>query len=101
MTTTWTPTPAGLLGLGGSAMPACTDIDLRSGIGVSPAPRVAPVQGTGVPAGSAARLRPVVLKDGAPQTVVQTEIGVRYAFFAHNSIDGTTLGSHPSSRPLS
>jgi hypothetical protein len=100
-TTTWTTTPAGLLGLGGSAMRSCTDLDLRNVIGVSPAPRIAPVGGTGVPAGSAARLRPVFLQDVAPQIVVQAQTGARYAAFAHNSNDGTTLGSSPSRRPLS
>jgi hypothetical protein len=96
MTTTWTTTPAGLLGLGGSAMRSCTGLGLRAVVGVSPAPRVALVGGTGVPAGSSApRLRPVFRRDVAPQTVVPTET------FAHNSIDGTTLGSHPSRRPLS
>ena len=96
MTTTWTTTPAGLLGLGGSAMRSCTDLDLRAVIGVSPAPRVAPVGGTGVPAGgSAARLRLVFRQDVAPQTAVQAQT------FVHNSIDGTTLGFHPSRRPPS
>jgi hypothetical protein len=73
-TTTWTNAPADLLGLGGSELHRCTERDSRLRIGVSPAPRVAPFQGTGVPA------------VGAP--------------FAHNSI-GTTLGIHPSGRPLS
>ena len=71
---TWTKAPADLLGLGGSDLRRCTERDSRLRIGVSPAPRVAPVQGTGVPA------------VGTP--------------FAHNSI-GTTLGIQPSGRPLS
>jgi hypothetical protein len=71
-TLTWAP--ADLLGLGGSDVRRCTERDSRPRIGVSPAPRVVPFQGTGVPA------------VGAP--------------FAHNSI-GTTLGLHPSGRPLS
>ena len=91
-TTTWTTSPAALRGLGGSAMPACTDLDLRTVIGVSPAPRVAPFQGTGVPAGStAARLRPVF-----QPALAQAQV----APIAHNSIV-TTLGIHPSRRPLS
>jgi hypothetical protein len=84
-TTTWTTSPAALLVLGGAAMRPCTDLDLRTVIGVSPAPRGAQVRGTGVPAGgTAVRLRPVV-----------------QAAFAHNSIDDTTLGFHPSRRPQS
>jgi hypothetical protein len=71
-TLTWAP--ADLFGLGGSDVRRCTERDSRLRIGVSPAPRVAPFQGSGVPA------------VGAP--------------FAHNSI-GTTLGIHPSGRPLS
>ena len=80
ITTTWTKAPADLLGLGSSDVRRCTGYDARTGIAVSPAPRVAPFQGTGVPAGGiAVRLRPL----------------------AHNSIDGTTLGIHSSRRPLS
>jgi hypothetical protein len=71
---TWTNAPADLLGLRGSDLLRCTERDSRRRIGVSPASRVAPFQGTGVPA------------VGTP--------------FAHNSI-GTTLGIHPSGRPLS
>jgi hypothetical protein len=105
-TTTWTQAPADLLGMGGSVARPCTGLELRAVIGVSPAPRVAPVQGTGVPAGSASRLRPAFLQTAflqtvAPQTVVLARIGARNAAFTHNSIDGTTLGSHPSGRPLS
>jgi hypothetical protein len=76
---TWTNAPADLLGLGGCDLRRCTERDSRLRIGVSPAPRVAPFQGTGVPAVT-------VLAGVAP--------------FAHNSI-GTTLGLHPSGRPLS
>jgi hypothetical protein len=96
ITDMWTKAPADLLGRGSSVARSCTGLDLRTEIGVSPAPRVAPVQGTGVPAGSAARLRPVFL-----QTVGAAQIGAPAAAFAHNSIDGTTLGFHPSGRPLS
>ena len=100
---TMTPTfaPADLLGLGGSDLRRCTDLDSRIVIGVSPAPRVAPYQGSGVPAGgSAARLRPVVLWT---RTQVGGQAGgqaVNKAPIAHNFI-GTTLGIHPSGRPLS
>jgi hypothetical protein len=76
---TWTSAPADLLGLGGSELHQCTERDSRLRIGISPAPRVAPLQGSGVPA---------VTVVGGP------------APFAHNSI-GTTLGIHPSGRPLS
>jgi hypothetical protein len=91
-TTMWTKAPADLLGRGCSAVRPFADSDLRTVIGVSPAPRVAPVQGTGVSAGSiAARLRPEFQPAGAQAQV---------APIAHNSI-ATTLGFHPSRRPLS
>jgi hypothetical protein len=74
--TTWTDAPAGLFGLGGSGLRRCADLADRVRIGVSPAPRVAPFQGTGAPAGAVwAGIEPV----------------------AHNYI-GTTLGIHPSRR---
>jgi hypothetical protein len=76
-TAMWTKTPADLFGLGGSDVRPCTELDSRTRIGVSPAPRVAPFQGTGAP---------TAVQAGAP--------------FAHNSI-GTTLGIHPSRRPQS
>jgi hypothetical protein len=92
ITTTWTKSPADLLGLGGVAMFECAGLDRRTLIGVSPAPRVAPFQGTGVPAGGiAARLRPEF-----QPTVAQAQV----APIAHNSIV-TTLGFSPSRRPLS
>ena len=86
-TTTWMNAPAALLGLGGSAASPCAGLDQRTVIGVTPAPRVAPFQGSGAPAGIAVRLRPVVLQ--AP-----------VAPYVHKFI-GTTLGIHPSGRPLS
>ena len=92
ITTTWTKTPADLLGLGGVAMFECAGLDHRTLIGVSPAPRVAPFQGTGVPAsGTPARLRTEFQPAGAQAQV---------APLAHNSI-ATTLGIHSSGRPLS
>ena len=72
MTPTWAP--ADLLGLGGYDVRRCTELDGRIRLGVSPAPRVAQFQGTGLPTA------------GKP--------------FAHNSIV-TTLGIHPSRRPQS
>jgi hypothetical protein len=96
ITTTWTKAPADLLGLGSSAARRCAGFDSRTVIGISPAPRVAPVQGTGVPAdGTAVRLRPVFQA---------ARIEVRNATLAHNYIgtnDGTTLGICSSGRPLS
>ena len=90
ITTTWTKSPADLLGLGGSAMRECTGLDRRTVIGVSPAPRVAPVQGTGVPAaGVAVRLRPIAQ---AARTEYQDQ--------THDFI-GTTLGNCSSRRPQS
>jgi hypothetical protein len=103
-TMTWTSAPADLLGLGGLDVPRCTDRDSRLGIGGSSAPRVAPFGGTGVPAGGiTVRLRPVVLQ---PSTQASGQVGHQGGFkapvapYAHNSI-GTTLGIHPSGRPLS
>jgi len=102
ITTTWTKAPADLLGLGSSDVRRCTGYDARTGIAVSPAPRVAPVQGTGVPAaGIAVRLRPDF---GRARTQAQFEVSaleVQNPALAHNSIDGTTLGIHSSRRPLS
>ena len=90
ITTTWTKSPADLLGLGGSALLECAGLDRRTVIGVSPAPRVAPFQGSGVPAsGVAVRLRPIAQAAGTDD---QNQ--------THNFI-GTTLGIHPSERPLS
>ena len=92
ITTIPTLAPADLLGLGGVAVPECAGLDRRTLIGVSPAPRVAPFQGTGVPARSTAtRLRPVF-----QPALAQAQV----APIAHNSIV-TTLGIHPSRRPLS
>ena len=104
ITTTWTKTPADLLGLGGSVMPRCADVDLRTGIGVSPATRVAPFQGTAVSAGStAARLRPAFevrpeVQVSAWNTSAQNTSAQNAS--AHNSI-GTTLGICSSRRPQS
>ncbi|HEY0402635.1 MAG TPA: hypothetical protein VGD09_11495 [Blastococcus sp.] len=96
ITTTWTKAPADLLGRGSSDVRGCTGFDARSGIAVSPAPRVAPVLGTGVPAdGTAVLLRPVFR-----QARAQASLGA----LTHNSIgadDGTTLGNCSSRRPLS
>jgi hypothetical protein len=100
-TMTSTFAPAGLLGLGGSDVRRCADLDGRIAIGVSPAPRVAPFQGSGVPAGgSAARLRPVVLWTRTQVDGNAIDEAVTKASLAHNFI-GTTLGIHPSGRPLS
>ena len=83
-TTTWITAPTDLLGLGGSDVRQRTALDSRVVLGVSPAPRVAPFQRTAAPAGgTAVRLSPVF-----------------QSAFAHNFI-GTTLGIHPSGRPLS
>jgi hypothetical protein len=97
-TMTQTLTPADLLGLGGSAVSPCADLDHRTVIGVTPAARVAPVQGTAVPAGIAARLRPVF--QGRPEVQVSAWNTVEANTVAHNSI-GTTLGISSSRRPQS
>jgi hypothetical protein len=103
-TMTWTTASADLLGLGGSDVRRCADRDSRIVIGVSPAPRVAPFQGSGVPAGgTAGRLRPLALQVGTPvggNAIDQAVNQASVAPYAHNSI-GTTLGIHPSRRPLS
>jgi hypothetical protein len=83
-TKTWTVTPADLLGLGRADVRRCTELDYRTRIGVSPAPRVAPFQGTGAPAGA----------------VLAGTVPAGNAAFAHNSMS-TILGIHPSGRPLS
>jgi hypothetical protein len=85
ITTTWTNAPADLLGLGGAAVRPCTGMPGMS-------PQVAPVQGTGVPAGSTvARVR--------------ADFRTGTTTFDHNYIgaknDGTTLGNHPPGRPQS
>jgi hypothetical protein len=102
ITTTWTKAPADLLGLGSSDVRRCTAYDARTGIAVSPAPRVAPVQGTGVPAGgTAVRLRPVFGQVGTQAQFEVSDLGVQNPALAHNSIDGTTLGIRSSRRPPS
>jgi hypothetical protein len=89
--TTWTKAPADLFGPGSFDVRRCTGYDARTGIAVSPAPRVAPVLGTGVPAGGiAVRLRPAFTATRPVQDQA----------LAHNSID-TTLGLCSSRRPLS
>src|SRR3954451_1386555 len=99
-TITTTFAPADLRGLGRSAMSPCGDLDQRTVIGVTPATRVAPFQGTGVPAGgTAARLRPAF--QARPEVQVSAWNTVAANPVAHNYIDGTTLGIHSSRRPLS
>ena len=98
-TTTWTKAPADLLDLGSSAVRRCAGLDSRTLIGVSPASRVTPVQGTAVPAGGTAlRLRPIF--QARPEVQVGTRNTVAGNTFAHNSI-GTTLGIQSSRRPQS
>ena len=90
---TWTNAPAGLLGLGGSDAPACAGFGMPFGFAV--APTVSPVQGTGVPTvGTDARLRQVApIGTAGIQTLEHNYIGT--------TNDATTLGIHPSRRPLS
>jgi hypothetical protein len=98
-TTTWTTSPADLLGLGASAVSPCAGLDRRAVIGVTPGARVAPFQGSGVPAGgTAARLRPVF--PARPEVQVGAWNSVAANNVAHNSI-GTTLGICSSRRPQS
>jgi hypothetical protein len=94
ITTTWTKAPADLYGPGSSAARGCAQLDQRAPIGVSPAPAL----GTALPAaGTAARLRPAVVG----QADALATFGARTGAPIHNYIDGTTLGIHPSGRPLS
>jgi hypothetical protein len=88
--------PADLLGLGGSDLRPAFGPGLCSGsaelVAVHIAAPTAPVQGTGLPAGSTAvRLRPVTAP-AIGHDVVTTKT------FENN---GTTLGIHSSRRPQS
>ena len=96
ITTTWTFAPAGVLGAGSADARPVSGVAVRM-------PAVAPtvaVQGTGLPI---ARLR--VDQDGTPP---RGEFLAQRFVAKHTSgatfgapIDGTTLGFHTSSRPLS
>ena len=93
---TWTKAPADLLGLGGLDVRPVPGPALCGGsaelVAVHIAAPTAPVQGTGLPAGSSAvRLRQVT-GQSIGQDVVITN------FFDNT---GTTLGSHSSRRPKS
>ena len=92
---TSTLAPADLLGLGGSDVRPAFGPGLCSGsddlVAVYSAAPNAPVQGTGLPAGSTAvRLRPVTAPAIGHDVVTTT--------FENN---GTTLGIHSSRRPQS
>jgi hypothetical protein len=89
ITTTWTTSPADLLGLGSLAVRPCTGIEIAVN-SVLRAP-VTSVYGTGLPFGGSADLMTAQVE---PATTA----------FAHNYIavnDGTPLGIHPSGRPTS
>jgi hypothetical protein len=93
---TWTKAPADLLGLGGLDVHPVHGPSLCGGstepVAVHVAAPTAPVQGTGLPAGSTAvRLRPVTGQPIGHDVVTKN-------FFDNN---GTTLGSHSSRRPQS
>lgn len=93
---TWTKAPADLLGLGGSDVRPAFGPGLCSGsddlVAVYSAAPNAPVQRTGLPAGSTAvRLRPVTAPAIGHDVVTTTT-------FENN---GTTLGIHSSRRPQS
>ena len=94
ITTTWTFCPAGVLGTGSADARPYPDVAVRL-------PAVAPtwtVQGTGAPI---ARLRDVMTGTPRGEFLAQRFIAKHSAqnFGAQN--DGTTLGFHTSSRPLS
>ncbi len=96
ISTMWTKAPADLLGLGGIDVRPAYGPGLCSGsaelVAVHIAAPTAPVQGTGLPAGSTAvRLRPVTRQAIGHDVVTKN-------FFDNN---GTTLGIHSSRRPQS
>lgn len=100
MTTTWAP--ADLLGQGGFDVRPAYGAGLCSGsadlVAVQIAAPTAPVEGTGLPAGSTAvRLRPVTARAIGHDVV--TSDGADYGTAFENN--GTTLGNHSSRRPQS
>ena len=101
ISTTWTKAPADLLGSSGLDVRPAFGPGLCTGSGENPAPRIAapfaPVQGTGLPAGSTAiRLRPVTRRPIGHDVV--TPQAYENTTFENN---GTTLGNHSSGRPRS
>ena len=92
ITTTWTSAPAGALGAGSADARPYPGVAVRL-------PAIAPVgiavQGTGVPT---ARLRDLT---GTPCTPRGEFIAQRFVAKHSAQNDGTTLGFHTSSRPLS
>jgi hypothetical protein len=104
ITTTWMQAPADLLGTGGLDVRPAFGPGLHLGVSEQAAPRIAerfaPVQGTGVSAGSAAlRLRPVTRRPIGHDVVPTVECtAYENTTFENN---GTTLGNHSSGRPQS
>ena len=101
ISTMWTKAPADLLGTGGLDVRPVFGPGLCTGSLENPALRItapsAPVQGTGLPAGSTAiRLRPVTRRPIGHDVV--TEQAYDGMTFENN---GTTLGNHSSGRPQS
>ncbi len=92
---TWMSVPAGALGQGSADARPYPDVALRMAI----APRVAP-QGTGVPVD---RLRIPADSACTPrgEFLAQRFVAKHSAFGTGAQNDGTTLGFHTSSRPLS
>jgi hypothetical protein len=91
---TWMSVPAGALGQGIADARPYPGVALRMAI----APRVAP-QGTGLPIARLRDLGQVVGTAALGAAPTGTTCTPRGDFFAQN--DGTTLGFHTSSRPLS
>ena len=95
ITTIWTDAPAGLLGLGGTAVRPCSAAVSGSALPADVA-MIAPtaaVQGTGLPiGGTVVRVREAFPQTGTP-TLTHNYIGAKN--------DGTSLGIHPRGRPLS
>ncbi len=94
--TTFVPTPAGFLGLGGCSASAYT----RLPVGSVALPAVPRLRGSRMPALSAFADAPVRVRPDAGQPVaVEPTVPTQGTVIAHT--DATTLGFHPSGRPLS
>lgn len=91
ITSTWTFAPAGVLGQGSADARPYPGVAVR----LSAVPPRTAVPGTGVPA---ARLRGMT---GTPCAPRGEFIAQRFVAKHSTQNDGTTLGFHPSGRPLS
>ena len=90
--TMWTSIPAGVLGQGSA------DVRAYRGVVVCPTPEA--VQGTGLPAVGFAADVPAA-GDVARLRATHAPTAQQFIDLKFTQNDGTTLGFHPSSRPLS